>query len=92
MAGQTENDRARLVHERMNADNHEGFSHMLFVDAVIGLGFAHEQIGIDAQRGGPATACPTGWAWDRPALEALTLSTLQELYTALKLHEVTHVG
>lgn len=69
--------------------NHELFTRMLFIDAIVGVGFPHNQIGIDAERGGLATLVDD-WAWNRTALEALSLDTLQELYTGLKLHEVTH--
>ena len=75
-------------------DNHELFTHALFVDGIVGIGFPHYQVAIDAERGGLAVF--TGnqwnedWAWKRPALEELPTPTLQELYTSLKLYEVTH--
>ena len=69
--------------------NHELFTRMLFTDAIVGVGFPNNQVGVDAQRGGLATLVDD-WAWNRTALEALSLATLQELYTGLKLHEVTH--
>jgi hypothetical protein len=66
---------------------------MLFVDAVVGVGFPHPRVATDAERGGLALQKDDlTWAWYRPALEELPLSTLQELYTGLKLHEVTHAS
>lgn len=70
--------------------NHELFTRMLFTDAIVGVGFPHPQVGADAVRGSLAHVAATGWAWNRTALEALPLETLQDLYTGLKLHEVTH--
>lgn len=76
--------------------DHELMTHMLFVDAIVGVGFPHHQVGVDAERGGLATdwshLAGGGFRWVRTALEALDVNTLQELYTALKLHEVTHAS
>lgn len=76
--------------------NHELFTRMLFVDAIIGVGFPHYQVQVDAVRGGLAASRGTGedeeFIWSRYALEELELPTLQELYTGLKLHEVTHAS
>lgn len=78
--------------------NHELMTHMLFVDAVVGVGFPHPQVADHAIKSGLAT---TTWdcvedeprpIWTRTALEALDVTTLQELYSALKLHEVTHAS
>ena len=66
--------------------DHELFTHMLFVDAIVGVGFPHPQVAIDAERGELADAV----GWKRSALEELPTPTLQELYTSLKLYEVTH--
>ena len=67
---------------------------MLFVDAIVGVGFPHPQVAIDAERGDLAVSTGDqhneGWAWKREALADLSTSTLQELYTSLKLYEVTH--
>lgn len=75
--------------------NHALMSHMLFVDAIVGVGFPHPQIAVDAERGG-LTQTPydpsEGPHWSRAALEELPLDTLQDLYTGLKLHEVTHAS
>jgi hypothetical protein len=61
---------------------------MLYVDAVIGVGFPTMQVAEHAERGGLATYIGDQhnwkWAWRREALEALQLSTLIELYTSLK--------
>ena len=74
--------------------NHDLFTQMLFVDAIIGVGFPHIQVAIDAERGGLATFTGTqwneDWAWNRTTLETLSTSILQELYTSLKLYEVSH--
>ena len=65
-------------------------THMLFVDAICGVGFPHRQVAIDAERGGLAKNIDHAYVWQRTALEALSTPTLQDLYTGLKLHEVTH--
>jgi len=70
--------------------NHELFTRMLFTDAIIGVGFPHHQVATDALRGKLAYATASGWLWNRTALEELPIDTLQDLYTGLKLHEVTH--
>lgn len=92
MAGQTEVERLRLVHVSMT--DHEGFTHMLFVDAIVGLGFPSIAAGIAATDQGLASFVGNqhkeDWAWHRSSLESLPLSTLQDLYTALKTYEVTH--
>lgn len=73
--------------------NHEGLTHMLFVDAIVGVGFPAEQAAIDAERGGLATLNDNGrYTWNRRILDTLSVATLQDLYTGLKLHEVTHAG
>lgn len=77
--------------------NHVLMTRMLFVDAIVGVGFPHEQVAIDAERGGLATRGPerdawSEYTWNRRILETLSTDTLQELYTALKLHEVTHAS
>ena len=66
--------------------NHELFTHALFVDGIVGVGFPHPQVAIDAERGGLADDA----GWRRDVLEDLPTPTLQELYTSLKLYEVTH--
>ena len=72
--------------------NHELFTRMLFVDAIVGVGFPHPQAAVDAERGGLACYVGHTYRWNRTALEELPINTLQELYTALKLHEVTHAS
>lgn len=72
--------------------NHELFTKMLFVDAIVGVGFPHPQAAVDAERGGLARNVDHTYHWNRAALEELPINTLQELYTALKLHEVTHAN
>lgn len=66
--------------------NHELFTHMLFVDAIVGVGFPHPQVAIDAERGDLANDV----GWKREALADLSTHTLQELYTSLKIYEVTY--
>ena len=66
--------------------NHELFTHALFVDGIVGVGFPHHQVEVDAVRGGLADE--RGWC--RDILEDLPTPTLQELYASLKLYEVTH--
>lgn len=65
---------------------HEGYTHMMYVDAIAGVGFPHHQVEVDAVRGGLADVS----GWIRTALEELPLPILQELYGSLKLYEVTH--
>lgn len=55
---------------------HEIFTRMLFTDAIFGI-----RASLPAS-GGATT--------NRTALEALDIPALQDLYTALKLHEVNH--
>ena len=80
--------------------DHELFTQFLFVDAIVGTG--HHALYMSApcsptdgthpnplvttlfDRDGPI------YTWNRTALEALSLATLMDLYTGLKLHEVTH--
>lgn len=75
-------------------DAHEGMTHMLFVDAVIGVGFPHPAVARQAVADEMATF--TGdqhnesWVWNRTVLEALPISDLQDLYCSLKTYEVTH--
>jgi RNA polymerase-interacting CarD/CdnL/TRCF family regulator len=75
--------------------SHELMTHMLFVDAIVGVG-VRAHIADHAVKGGLATF--TGnqhnehWEWNRTALEELDLPTLQDLYTGLKLHEVTYAS
>ena len=80
----------------MAPDNHELFTRMLFVDAVVGVGFPSHDIAVNAERGGLATEWTNdtggGFRWNRRILETLTTETLQDLYTSLKLQEVTHAG
>lgn len=75
-------------------DAHEGMTHMLFVDAIIGLGFPHKDVGIQAGQEGMALFVGGhthfGWAWSRHALENLHIEDLQEMYMGLKFYEVTH--
>jgi hypothetical protein len=76
--------------------NHNLLTHMLFVDAIVGVGFPSPQVAEHAVKGGLATATGTqhneSWAWTRTALDELDLPTLQDLYTGLKLHEVTYAN
>ena len=92
MAGQTENDWARLVHGGLTG--HEGFTHMLFVDAIVGLGITKLSVGLAAELSELADFIGRlyneEWAWRRPAIEALPLVEVQGLYLALKQDEVTH--
>lgn len=70
--------------------DHLVMTRMLFVDAVVGVGFPHPQVATDAERGGLATSDGEHYHWNRRILETLSTETLQDLYTRLKLHEVTH--
>lgn len=74
--------------------NHELMTRMLFIDAIVGVGFPSYDVGVNAERGGLATytGCPVGpdFEWNRRILETLTTTTLQDMYTSLKLHEATH--
>ncbi len=67
-------------------DEHTLMTRMLFIDAIVGVGFPHEQVGIDAERGGLAT----DGHWNRRILETLSTETLQEMYLGLKTYEVSH--
>lgn len=75
----------------MSAEPHTLMTRMLFIDAIVGVGFPTDEIAVNAERGGLATQVGYGpeYEWNRRILETLTTDTLQELYTSLKLHEVT---
>ena len=92
MAGQTENERARLVYGSVT--EHEGFTRMLFVDAIVGVGIHRAVIGLAAEQNGFADCTgdqhSENWTWRRPALEALPTVELQDLYVHLKKHEAVH--
>lgn len=76
--------------------DHEGFTKMLFTDALCGLGFSSYAAAVAATDQGLARFTGNqhteSWAWNRDALETLPLATLQDLYTSIKLHKVTHAG
>lgn len=77
-------------------DNHEGMTRMLFVDAIFGVGFPSAAAAIVATEQKLARYSGNehidAWTWDRAALEALPTGMLQDLYTSLKMYEVTHAG
>lgn len=77
----------------MNFEGHELFTEMLFVDAIVGVGFPSFEVADCAVRQGLAGFSGDqhneGWTWLRPKLEALPMNDLMDLYTGLKLHEVT---
>lgn len=74
--------------------SHELMTRMLFIDAIVGVGFPHPQVAVDSERGGLATVYQTQdgprYAWNKRILETLSTSTLQDMYTGLKLQEVTN--
>ena len=74
--------------------NYETLTHMLFVDAIVGCGFYNAHVAEHAVKNGLATYTSEqddeNWVWNRTALNALDTHTLQDLYTGLKLHKVTH--
>lgn len=77
-------------------DSHEGFTRMLFIDALAGVGLPTFASAIAASDQGLAYFCGDQhnpeWAWDSDALEKLSIETLQDLYTSIKLHKVKHAG
>lgn len=76
--------------------NHELFTRMLFVDAVIGLGTMplYRVFGNDGVANTLVSVSDSGdgpvYTWNRSGLDALELPTLQSLYTGLKLHEADY--
>lgn len=71
--------------------SHSLLTHMLFVDAIVGVGFPNHAAAEVATEAGMATLHPDAFGvWNRAALDELDLTTLQDLYTGLKLHEVTY--
>jgi hypothetical protein len=79
--------------------NHNLLTHMLFVDAIVGVGFPDAQAAGYAAKEGLATIGRAGkkaawdeYTWNRTALDELDLTTLQDLYTGLKLYEVTYAN
>ncbi len=75
-------------------DQHTQFTRALFIDGIVGVGFPHYQVGIDAERGGLATDIGgvngPAHKWNVRILETLPTETLQELYCSLKAYEVEH--
>ncbi|MDP2323513.1 MAG: hypothetical protein Q8N51_05730 [Gammaproteobacteria bacterium] len=80
----------------MTPDNHELFTRMLFIDGILGAGLHDYEVAQEAVDSGLATFTGNqhneSWMWRRIALEKLSLPALQDLYTSLKLREVTHAG
>jgi len=75
--------------------DHEGFTRMLFADAICGLGFSSYAAAVAAHDHALASVTTDEtpvWSWKREALEQLSTETLQDLYTSIKLHKVTHAG
>lgn len=78
--------------------DHEGFTKMLFVDAIVGLGgwCMPQSARKEAERQGllwfTGNQHNEGRRWNRLALEGLPLSDLQDLYVGLKYQEVTHAS
>ena len=79
--------------------SHNLLTHMLFVDAIVGVGFPTFASAQSAMAGGLASIGRAGeaaawdeYVWSRTALNELDLPTLQDLYTGLKLHEVTYAN
>ena len=77
----------------MSVEGHELFTEMLFADAIVGVGFPSHAVAEAAVKQGLAVFSGNqhneGWTWLRPKLEALPMNDLMDLYTGLKLHEVT---
>jgi|JI6StandDraft_1071083.scaffolds.fasta_scaffold1073785_2 hypothetical protein len=77
----------------MSFEGHELFTEMLFADAIVGVGFPSYAVAETAVKQGLAVFSGNqhneGWTWLRPKLEALPMNDLMDLYTGLKLHEVT---
>ena len=75
---------------------HAGMTRMLFVDAIVGVGFPTYEAGVEAHNAGRATfsgnLAGKGWLWDRSALNAVEQSALMDLYTDLKMREIRHAG
>ena len=107
MARQTEHGRTEWPHGGVappngltsdldSGEGHSGFTQMLFVDAVVGIGFPSPAIGLNAEKGGLASLAGLPgdklFVWCRPVLADLPLDTLQQLYVSLKTYEVTHAG
>ena len=66
---------------------------MLFTDAIFGVGVTPEVTDYALKAGLVRFAGNQHnerWEWTREALEDLSTATLQDLYTSLKLHEVSH--
>lgn len=89
--------RSHFIGQPPAPDPHEGMTRMLFVDAIVGVGFPSSEAGAVALMTELAefigTKSHPAWRWIRPALESLPTPTLQDLYTKLKMFEVTtHAG
>lgn len=75
---------------------HNAFTHMLFVDAIVGAGTEHLSLQVQkaALKAGLIHTQGIGApdAWNRTALESFDSPTLHEMYSALKLQEVTNAS
>lgn len=81
-----------------SVQDHEGFTKMLFVDALCGLGACGMPRAARQEAVKQGLMKSTGsqynekWDWKRGALEELPISDLQDLYVGLKYQEVTHAS
>lgn len=95
MAEQTE-DVGRLEQPHDSVSDHALFTQMLFIDAIVGVGFPCNEAAVVAEHAGLADCdgdqYNTHWSWRVSALWEMSLEALQTLYGSLKMYEVTHAG
>lgn len=93
MAEQTE-DAGHLEQPHDSVSDHELFTQMLFVDAIIGVGFPSHEVGMLAEHEGLADLDSDQhgecWTWKTEMLWELSIEALQALYNSLKMHEASH--
>ena len=65
---------------------------MLFVDALLGVGVPEAAAGLAVKEGLAHFDLVRGHVWNPRILEALPTGELQELYTKVKLHEISHAS
>ena len=93
MAEQTE-DAGQLEQPHDSVSDHALFTQMLFIDAIVGVGFPCHEAGMMAEHAGLADCdgdqYNESWEWRTSALWEMSLEALQILYGSLKMYEATH--
>jgi hypothetical protein len=72
------------------------YTQMLYIDAIVGVGFPCHEAGMLAEHSGLAD-CDSdqhneSWTWKTEALWEMSVPALQALYGSLKMYEATHAS